>query len=67
MSKQITHLISEVDPESEEGGSMGTDWELVMPVETRSRFVLDWSVMRGGWPWKHEHKLWIYERRWLQV
>jgi alpha-1,6-mannosyltransferase len=67
LSKQITHLISEVNPESEEGVEIKRDWELVIPVSTRSRLVLSWRMLRGEWPYEHEDKLWIYERIWSQV
>jgi len=42
LSKQITHLFSEVNPESdsEEGVEMKQDWGLVTAVSTRSRWCL---------------------------
>jgi alpha-1,6-mannosyltransferase len=67
LSKQITHLISEVNPESEEGLEMKRDWGLVTAVSTRSRLVLSWRMLKGDWPYEHEDKLWIYERIWSQV
>ena len=67
LSTSITHLISEISPTSEEGVSMKKDWKLVVPVKTRSRFVLSWKILEGEWPWYDEDKLWIYERQWLQV
>jgi alpha-1,6-mannosyltransferase len=67
LSTSITHLISEVNPESEEGVVMEKDWKLVVPVTTRSRSVPSWKILKGEWPWEEETRLWIYERRWSQI
>jgi alpha-1,6-mannosyltransferase len=67
LSTPITHLISEVNPETEEGVGMENNWKLVAPVTTHSRFVPSWKVLKGEWPWEDEARLWIYERRWSQI
>lgn len=65
----ITHLISEVNPDSKEGVWMRGEWELVYRVKIRT-YVGVWKLVRElitvayRWPWEEEDMLWIYERRW---